>query len=364
MSFARRISTRQLIALCAVVVAAAVAGTALAVAAGAGGPKPRAKSLAAAIHDAAAAPAPGGVTARIDFTNHLISASSLQGSDPLLSGASGRLWVTKDGHVRVELQSSRGDAQIVSDGSRFWAYDASANTVYHGQIPQHAEKKHEAAHHAPTLGQINGAIGRLSKHLALSGASPGDVAGQPAYTVQVAPKDSGGLLGAVSLAWDSVRGVPLRVALYARGHDTPVIEVKVTDISYGPVAAGDLAISPPKGAKSVDVSPPQRGRAGHRGGKKPVTGLAAVHKAVGFPVTAPASLAGRPRTGVRRRRRQGRCAPDVRSRSRHDRGPGAQREARRSIEGRRRLEGALGLEGRRSQPAQPANVVGARGDGT
>ena len=42
-------------------------------------------------------------------------------------------------------------------------------------------------------------------------------AGQPAYTVRIAPKHDGGLLGAAELAWDAARGVPLRVAVYAAG---------------------------------------------------------------------------------------------------------------------------------------------------
>ncbi len=51
----------------------------------------------------------------------------------------------------------------------------------------------------------------------MSGAIPSDVAGQPAYTVQVSPKHDGGLLGDVQLAWDAVKGVPLRFAIYADG---------------------------------------------------------------------------------------------------------------------------------------------------
>ena len=38
------------------------------------------------------------------------------GASPLLAGADGRLWITKDGRFRLELQSDAGDAQIVSDG--------------------------------------------------------------------------------------------------------------------------------------------------------------------------------------------------------------------------------------------------------
>ena len=61
-------------------------------------------------------------------------------------------------------------------------------------------------------------------------------AGQPSYTVRIAPKDDGGLLGAAELAWDAARGVPLRAAVYAQGTQDPVLELEATDIAYGPIA--------------------------------------------------------------------------------------------------------------------------------
>ena len=78
MSILRQISTTRLLALCGAVLAIAAGGTAIASALGGGGPIPPSKSLAKAIHDALAAPPVQGITARIQFTNHLIDSSSLQ----------------------------------------------------------------------------------------------------------------------------------------------------------------------------------------------------------------------------------------------------------------------------------------------
>src|SRR5690348_11270051 len=141
MSFLRRISTRRLLALCAAVVVAAGACAAIAIAATGGGPTPPAKPLPEAIHDALAAPPVEGVTARIRLTNHLIASSSIgEGGDPLLQGASGRLWAARDGRLRVELQSDGGggDTQALIDGDRFTLYDPGQDTVYRGTLPQHA----------------------------------------------------------------------------------------------------------------------------------------------------------------------------------------------------------------------------------
>src|SRR5947208_9726659 len=126
----RRISTRRLVALCALVVAAAGGGTALALAATDSGPTPPPKDLPVAIHDALTAPKVDGVTARIEFTNHLINNSDVRGGSPLLNGASGRLWASSDGHLRLELQADAsseggtGDSQITSDGRTVTVYDS------------------------------------------------------------------------------------------------------------------------------------------------------------------------------------------------------------------------------------------------
>ena len=135
MKFLRTVSTRRLLAIIVGLVSAIVAGAAIAVAAQGSGPVPAPKPLPNAIHTALAAPAPAGITARISFSNHLIDASDLQGADPILSGGTGRLWLSSDHRLRLELQSDNGDAQVVVNQRSFWIYDPSANAVYRGTLP-------------------------------------------------------------------------------------------------------------------------------------------------------------------------------------------------------------------------------------
>jgi hypothetical protein len=124
MKFLRTVSTQRLLAILAGVIIAVAGGTAIAVAASGSGQVPPRESLAQALHQAATAPQVSGITARIHFTNNLISSSDLQGSDPILNGASGRLWVASDGRMRLELQGDNGDAQVVLDSKgNFSIYD-------------------------------------------------------------------------------------------------------------------------------------------------------------------------------------------------------------------------------------------------
>jgi outer membrane lipoprotein-sorting protein len=293
--FLRTISTRRLLAVFASAIAVAAGGTAIALAGGSG-PTPPPKPLATAVHDGLAAPEVQGVTARVKFTNHLVDSAGIQGSNPLLSGATGRLWLSPGNGLRLELQSDNGDAQIVANKDHFFVYDGTANTVYQGKVPQDrggAADKNGAKHGIPSVARIQRGLNQARKHqLDISGPVPGNIAGQPAYTVRVGPGRPGGLLGAVELAWDAARGLPLRVAVYARGNNTPVLELVATDVSYGPVSASTFSISPPADAHVVNVSQPG-------GGKNDKAGKRQAASKLPFHLAAPDTLAGRKRSGVK-----------------------------------------------------------------
>ena len=287
----RRLPLSRLLLLCGLVVVLGISITALAFALGTG-PTPPPKPLADAVHDALAG-ASGqpieGVSASIQLTDHLLEGASLASggggggeasqlaSSPLLSGASGRLWISKDGHVRLELQSEKGDTQIYYDGHTVQMYDASSNTLYRYTPPAHEGGSGSRAgsgsgsesgsgsgatnphHEVPSVAKIEEAISHLSKHANVSGATPTDIAGQAAYTVRVTPKETGSLLGGAELSWDAVHGVPLRAAIYSTNSSSPMLELAATSISYGPVAASVFEFTPPSNAKVAEVTLPDQG---------------------------------------------------------------------------------------------------------
>jgi len=302
-TFLRRISTRRLLILATVVVALAAGTAAIAIAAG-GGPTPPPKPLANAIHDALSAPPIEGVSARVHFTDNLIGESLLEGADPLLGGASGRLWASPDGRLRLELQAdvskgSAGDFQVLVDEKSFTVYDPGTETVYRGSLPQRHESSDEAGQdEPPSLARVQAGIEEAMEHATLSGATPSDVAGRAAYTVRVSPKENGGLVGGAELAWDAANGTPLRAAVYARGESSPVLELAATEISFGPVSDSVFEATPPPGAKVVNLNPTESSSS-EGDETAPVTGLEAVQRQASFPLSAPPSLAGMERDQVR-----------------------------------------------------------------
>lgn len=296
----RTLSTRRLLALGSAVLALAGAAVAVGVAlAGGATTEPAPKPLDQAIHDALAAPRSHGVTARVTFTNNLFPTGALAGQagSALMSGASGRLWIRHDGTGRIELQSDAGDVQVVWSPTRVSVYDASSNTVYRAALPAPPAGSDgaEGGQGTPTLGQIDGALADIGVHWALTGAIPTDVGGRPAYAVSASPREDGGLIGSLRLAWDAVNGTPLQAGVTAKDKTAPALELALRDVSYGPVAADDVGLSPPPSANVVDLGTPAA--AGDRGA--PVDGLAAVTHEAGFPVAAPDTLDGMQRRHVR-----------------------------------------------------------------
>ncbi len=264
MNILRRLPLNRLLLLVAAVVALGVSATAIASALDSG-PVPPAKPLAQAVHDALTAPAVEGVSANIQLTNHLLEGASLAtggsgaagevASSPLLAGASGRLWISKTGQVRLELQAEKGDTEIIYDGHTVTMYDAATNTLYrYTPEASQATGTDHGSSTPPTVAKIEEAITHLQTHANVSGATPTDIAGHAAYAVHVSPKETGSLLGGAELSFDAATGAPLRAAVYSSSTSTPVIELATTSISYGAVPDSVFAFSPPAGVKIEEVS--------------------------------------------------------------------------------------------------------------
>jgi hypothetical protein len=104
------------------------------------------------------------------------------------------------------------------------------------------------------VAKIQEAISNLQQHWDVSGATPTDVAGQPAYTLRVSPKEGGSLLAGAELSWDANNGVPLRAAVYSTESSAPAIELAASEVSFGPVESSVFSFTPPASAKVEEVS--------------------------------------------------------------------------------------------------------------
>jgi len=187
---------------------------------------------------------------------------------------------------------------LPGDGKTLTVYDATSNTLYELALPQGLADPTPSSS-IPTIATIEKTLSQLGADANISGATPSNVAGREAYTVQVSPKHDGGLLGSIQLAWDANNGTPLRVAVYAAGNASPVLELKATEVSFGPVDTSAFSVSPPANAEVVDLTAPLRQSHKGHGSQTQVSGASSVQKELAFPLADPATLDGLPQQEVR-----------------------------------------------------------------
>jgi len=302
LSFVRSTSSKSLLALGASIGLIAALGAVAATGADGGDDRPPAKPLAEAIASSLDGQEIDGISARVTFTNEMLeSAGIVEGVDPLMGGGSGRLWASNDGDVRIELQSEAGggDVQLVARGDQLWLYHAAANTVYRMTMePEEKSADSESKDEwPPSVAAVRRMLKQLGSEATVSGAIATNVAGNPAYSTRVEPKDQGGLIGGADVTWDAANGAPLRVAIFARGENDPTLAIEATEVSFGAIDPAVFAIQPPASAKVEDLGAASQ-PAGSDKPKRPIKGLSAARAGVPFEVSAPAELAGLTRSEV------------------------------------------------------------------
>jgi outer membrane lipoprotein-sorting protein len=220
--------------------------------------------LLAAVDNPAALPS--AMTATVVETASLGLPDLPGSSDPLsgLSLLSGshtfKVWYDGPSRVRVALPVSLGETDLRRDGRNVWLWDSQTNKATHYILPAGAAgtaPNSIQAQSVPTppelAKQILAAVGSTTTVGLQQNVT---VAGQPAYQLSLAPKDSRSLIGQVRIAIDASDSLPLQVQVFARGAASPAFSVGYTSLSFAKPAASNFAFSPPPGAQVKTVTVP------------------------------------------------------------------------------------------------------------
>jgi outer membrane lipoprotein-sorting protein len=216
--------------------------------------------LLAAVGDPAAVPP--AMTAVIQ-ENASLGLPDLPGSGDPLSGLSllsgshtFKIWYDGPTRVRVAVPVTMGETDLRRDGSNLWLWDSQTNRATHYILPAGfaAGPSAPATSNVPTppqlARQILAAVGSTTTVGLQQNVT---VAGQPAYQLTLAPKDSRSLIGQVRIAIDAHDSLPLQVQVFARGASGPAFSVGYTSLSFGAPAASNFTFAPPPGAKVKTV---------------------------------------------------------------------------------------------------------------
>ena len=159
-------------------------------------------------------------------------------------------------HFRLAIPQSMSETDLIRNGSTAWLWESTRNTVTKFSLPadtgKHVMKRTPVMPVAAPLTPqqaANQVLAAVGKTTTVSTQTNVTVAGEAAYQLVLAPKDSRSTIGSIQIAIDGKTGVPLRVQVFAKGATTPAFQVGYTNISYVAPAPANLAFTPPPGAK-------------------------------------------------------------------------------------------------------------------
>jgi len=166
-------------------------------------------------------------------------------------------------HFRLAMPQTMTENDLIRNGSTLWLWESSSNSVTRYSLAGH-DARNAAPEDLPALtpqqavGDLLQAVGTTT---VVSVESTVSVAGEPAYQLVLAPKDSRSTIGSISIAIDAKTNVPLRVQVFAKGSAAPAFQVGYTQISYVAPAAANFDFTPPPGATYTnEARPPAAGQ--------------------------------------------------------------------------------------------------------
>ncbi|MGO4300331.1 LolA family protein [Leifsonia sp. RAF41] len=187
-----------------------------------------------------------------------------------LADHTAKVWVDGPTQVRVQVLDRLAERDAIRNGSDLWLYQSSGKKVSHATLPAHDEA-------APTPDATSLTPSQLAKRF-LDAVDPttsvtlGDsvsVAGRDAYDLVLTPKADETLVGHVSIAVDGKTGIPLKVAITARGASAPAFEAGFTQFSDQKPDDSVFSFTPPKGATVDEQKLPTGGKPAHATGTHP-----------------------------------------------------------------------------------------------
>ncbi|HZU58262.1 MAG TPA: hypothetical protein VFA06_20460 [Actinocrinis sp.] len=197
-----------------------------------------------------------GLPALPNLSNRANPLSLLSGTHTLQVAANGPQ------KSRIALLDTMSEYDLVHNGTQIWLYDSSQNSVEHATLtgkPDAKAREKGDELRAPLTPQqaAQQLLAALSPSTNISVDGTQSVAGRAAYTLVLTPKQSGTLIGKVTIAVDYQNGAPLQVAVYPAGSGTAAFEVGFTSVSFSAPSDAQFNFKAPKGATVQELNQQQ-----------------------------------------------------------------------------------------------------------
>jgi len=166
-------------------------------------------------------------------------------------------------HVRLALPIPLGETDLIRNGSTAWVWQSSSDSVTRITLPARRSGAPDGTGTgtpAPLTPQqaAQKVLAAVGPSTSVTSGPTTTVAGQDAYQLVIAPRDSRSLVGKVVIDLDAQHpGVVLGVQLFARGAASPAFQTGFTSITFGAPPASTFDFTPPPGASVHTLVPGQ-----------------------------------------------------------------------------------------------------------
>ncbi len=172
-----------------------------------------------------------------------------------------RVWYAGPNRVRLALQGSLAESDMVRNGTDLWIWSSKNKTASHRTVPVvkpgAAETEPGTAAVTP-LQAAEQALKAISPTTKVRTQGTDRVAGRSAYDLVLSPRDPATLVDSVHIAIDGRTHVPLRVQLFAKRSSTPAFEVGFTHFDPRTPGSSVFGFNPPPGTKVTQGSAPAK----------------------------------------------------------------------------------------------------------
>jgi hypothetical protein len=166
------------------------------------------------------------------------------------------VWYANAHDYRISMPGQMSETDLYRDGSTEYLWQSAQNSVteFTG-IPAHMSGAQLPAIPAFTPQQAaSEVLAAIGPTTTVSTDSNVTIAGQAAYELVLAPKESGSLIAQVRIAVDARNGIPLRVQVFAQNATSPAISVGFSSVTFGAPAHGDVSYVRSLGAHVTKVN--------------------------------------------------------------------------------------------------------------
>jgi outer membrane lipoprotein-sorting protein len=161
-----------------------------------------------------------------------------------------RVWYAGERKQRIAVLDTLGERDTFRNGREIWQWNSNDHVATHSVLPPEAGRVSypDSTSTVTPAEAAEQTLAMIDPSTIVTTERTDVVAGRPAYTLVLTPKDARTRIGKVRISLDGVTKMPVSVQVFTRNSGTPAIDVSFTRIDFSVPDDGNFTFVPPAGA--------------------------------------------------------------------------------------------------------------------